>query len=175
MPLRSQHRRTPLSGRALIREDEQVWIRGAGQYLGWLVWRQKGRIVLGALWSSLWMLSLAITPYLISQAIDRGLRSRESGPLLGWAAAIFVVGGANAVLRILRHRTMTKIRLDGALRTADAVMAHAVELGAALTGRVTAGEVVTIGIADVWLVGRALTVTGPGVGAVVAYTVVMTL
>jgi ABC-type multidrug transport system fused ATPase/permease subunit len=121
------------------------------------------------------MISLAVTPYLISQAIDRGLRPRQAGPLIAWAGAIFVVGLANATLGILRHRTMTKIRLDGALRTADAVMAQAVELGAALPRRITAGEVVTIGIGDVWLVARALTVTGPGVGAIVAYAVVMTL
>lgn len=121
------------------------------------------------------MISLAVTPYLISQAIDRGLRPRQAGPLVAWAGAIFVVGVANAVLGILRHRTMTKIRLDCALRTADAVMTHAVELGAALPRRITAGEVVTIGIGDVWLVARALTVTGPGVGAIVAYAVVMTL
>jgi ABC-type multidrug transport system fused ATPase/permease subunit len=121
------------------------------------------------------MISLAVTPYLISQAIDRGLRPRQVGPLVAWAGAIFVVGVANAVLGIMRHRTMTKIRLDGALRTADAVMSHAVELGAALPGRITAGEVVTIGIGDVWLVARALTVTGPGVGAIVAYVLVMTL
>nr|BFE58525.1 ABC transporter ATP-binding protein [Dactylosporangium thailandense] len=152
-----------------------MWTRGPGRYLGWLAWRQKPRIALGALWSSLWMLSLAITPYLISQAVDRGLRPRQAGPLLVWAGAIFAVGVANAVLGILRHRTMTNIRLDGALRTADAVMAHGVELGAALPRRITAGEVVTIGIGDVWLVARALTVTGPGVGAVVAYAVVMTL
>jgi ABC-type multidrug transport system fused ATPase/permease subunit len=139
------------------------------------VWRQKRRIALGALWSSLWMISLAVTPYLISQAIDRGLRPRQIEALVAWAGAIFVVGVANAVLGILRHRTMTKIRLDGALRTADAVMSHAVDLGAALPRRVTAGEVVTIGIGDVWLVARALTVTGPGVGAIVAYAVVIAL
>src|SRR3954452_1335510 len=152
-----------------------MWIRGPGRYLGWLAWRQKRRIALGALWSSLWMISLATTPYLISQAIDRGLRPRETGPLVAWAGAIFVVGVANAVLGILRHRTMTRIRLDGALRTADAVMAHGVALGAALPRRVTVGEVVTIGLGDVWLGARALTVTGPGVGAVVAYVAVLTL
>jgi ABC-type multidrug transport system fused ATPase/permease subunit len=121
------------------------------------------------------MVSLAVTPYLLSQAIDRGLRPRQAGPLIAWAGAIFAVGAANAVLGILRHRTMTRIRLDGALRTADAVLAHAVELGAALPRRITAGEVVTIGIGDVWLVARSLTVTGPGVGAIIAYALVMTL
>lgn len=152
-----------------------MWTRGPWRYLGWLAWRQRGRIGLGSLWSSLWLISLAVTPYLISQAIDRGLRPRHPGPLFAWAGAIFVVGMANAALGIMRHRTMTRIRLDGALRTADAVMDHAVGLGAALPRRITAGEVVTIGIGDVWLVARALTVTGPGVGALVAYAVVLTL
>ena len=152
-----------------------MWTRGPWGYLGWMAWRQKRRVAFAGLWSSLWMVSLAVTPYLISQAIDRGLRPRQAGPLVAWAGAIFLVGMANAVLGILRHRTMTKLRLDGALRTAEAVMSHAVELGSALPRRITAGEVVTIGIGDVWLVGRALTVTGPGVGAIVAYAVVTAL
>src|SRR3954470_4834907 len=100
--------------------------RGPGHYLGWLAWCQKRRVALGGLWSSLWMISLAVTPYLISQAIDRGLRPRQAGALLAWAVAILAVGAANAALGILWHRTMTKIRLDSALRTADAVMTHAV-------------------------------------------------
>jgi ABC-type multidrug transport system fused ATPase/permease subunit len=45
-------------------------------------------------------------------------------------------------------------------------------LGASLPGRVSTGEVVTVGISDVYTVAMALTVTGPGVGAVVAYGVV---
>jgi hypothetical protein len=41
------------------------------------------------------------------------------------------------------------------MRTADAVMTHAVELGAALPRRITAGEVVTIGIGTCgWSRGR---------------------
>jgi len=97
------------------------------------------------------MISLAVTPYLISQAIDRGCaRGRPSRCRL--AGAVFVVGVANAVLGILRHRTMTKIGWTARCAPPDAVMTHAVELGAALPGRITAGEVVTIGIGDVWLV-----------------------
>jgi ABC-type multidrug transport system fused ATPase/permease subunit len=121
------------------------------------------------------MVSLALTPYLIAQAIDRGLQPRRPGPLIAWATAVFAIGIANAVLGISRHRTMSKIRLDAATRTAEAVMVHATRLGAALPRRVTAGEVVTIGIGDVWVVARALPVTGLGFGAVVAYALVAVL
>jgi ABC-type multidrug transport system fused ATPase/permease subunit len=150
-------------------------VRGPLPYLWWLVRRQKLRIAAGAVLGSLWMVGLTLPPYLLSQAIDRGLQRRDLPALAGWVAVLFVVGAVNAVLAILRHRTMTKIRLDGGFRTVRAVIAHATRLGAALPRRIGAGEIVTIGIADVWVLAQALTVTGPGLGAVVAYVVVAVL
>ncbi|GAA0455007.1 ABC transporter [Paractinoplanes deccanensis] len=135
----------------------------------------KGRVGLGAMFGSLWFVSLATTPYLISQAIDRGLGARRPGALVGWVVAVLVVGVASAVLGIMRHRSMSKLRMAAALRTADLVMSHATRLGAALPRRVTAGEVVTIGISDVWTIGRAMNVGGVGVAATLAYIVVATL
>jgi ABC-type bacteriocin/lantibiotic exporter with double-glycine peptidase domain len=132
-------------------------------------------VALGALFGSLWLMSLAFTPYLISQAIDRGLSPRRPGVLIGWAAAVLVVGVASAGLGIMRHRSMTKLRMSAALRTADLVMTHATRLGAALPRRITAGEVVTIGISDVWTIGRAMNVGGVGVAATLAYVVVAVL
>jgi ABC-type bacteriocin/lantibiotic exporter with double-glycine peptidase domain len=76
------------------------------------------------------------------------------------------------LLGIARHRTMTKIRMDASFRTVRATVWHTSRLGASLARRVGAGEVVTVGIADAQTVAMALTVTGPGVGAVVAYAAV---
>jgi len=134
--------------------------------------RLKGRVALGAMFGSLWFASLATMPYLLSQAVDRGLRPRDPATLIAWTAAVLLVGTASAVLGILRHRSMSKLRLEAALRAADSVMAHATRLGAALPRRVTAGEVVTIGIADVWTIGRAMNVGGIGVASTFAYAVV---
>lgn len=150
-------------------------VRGPLPYLWWLVRRQKARIATGALLGSLWMVGLTLPPYLLSQAVDRGLQRRDPVALAAWAAVLFAVGVINAILAILRHRTMTKIRLDGGFRTVRAVIAHATRLGAALPRRIGAGEIVTIGIADVWVLAQALTVTGPGLGAVIAYVVVAVL
>jgi ABC-type multidrug transport system fused ATPase/permease subunit len=150
-------------------------VRGPGRFLWWLVMRQKGRLALAGLYGSTWMVSLALTPYLLSQAVDRGLQPRQAGPLIAWSAAVLVLGVTQAVLGILRHRTMTKLRLDAGMRTAGLVMTHATRLGAALPRRITAGEVVTIGIGDVWVIARAMTAAGPGVGGVVAYVVVAVL
>ena len=42
-------------------------------------------------------------------------------------------------------------------------------------GRARTGEVVAIGGGDAWTIGRSLTATGPGVGAVLAYAVIAVL
>jgi ABC-type multidrug transport system fused ATPase/permease subunit len=152
-----------------------VNLRGSARFLWWLGWTLRGRVALGALFGSLWFVSLAFTPYLISEAIDRGLQPRRPGVLVEWAAAVLVIGVASAGLGIMRHRSMTKLRLSAALQTADLVMAHATRLGAALPRRVTAGEVVTIGISDVWTIGRAMNVGGAGISAPLAYGVVAVL
>ncbi|GAB3840891.1 ABC transporter ATP-binding protein [Dactylosporangium cerinum] len=150
-------------------------VRGPARFLWWLGRRVKGWVALGAMFGSLWFMSLAFTPFLISQAVDRGLQSRRPGVLIGWAAAVLVVGVASAGLGIMRHRSMTKLRMAAALRTADLVMTHATRLGAALPRRVTAGEVVTIGISDVWTIGRAMNVGGVGFASTLAYVVVAVL
>lgn len=129
-------------------------------------------MALGALFGSLWFLSLASAPWLLSQAIDHGLEPRRPGMLVAWAAAVLVVGAASAGLGIMRHRSMTKLRLAVALQTADLVMGHATRLGSALPRRITTGEVVTIGISDVWTIGRAMNVGGVGVASLLVISVV---
>ncbi|WP_338895977.1 ABC transporter ATP-binding protein [Streptomyces sp. TG1A-60] len=146
--------------------------RGGARYLWWLVRMQAGRSALGSLISCVWMVLLAATPYLLSRAIDEGLEPGDQRALAGWTAALFGVGAFNAWLSIMRHRTMTRVRMDANFRTVKAVMAHAVRLGAALPRRVGAGEVVTIGVGDVNTISSSLTVIGPGVGALAAYLVV---
>ena len=152
-----------------------VDIRGPARFLFSLAKELKGRVLLGAMFGSLWFATLALMPFLLSQAIDHGLAPRRAPVLLGWTAAVLLSGVAGAGLGIMRHRSMTKLRLAAALRTADAVLTHATRLGAALPRRVTSGEVVTIGISDVWTIGRAMNVGGVGVASVLAYAVVAVL
>ncbi|MGW5663593.1 ABC transporter ATP-binding protein [Streptomyces sp. NPDC003758] len=146
--------------------------RDGWRYLWWLVTRQPGRSVAGALLGSVWMVLMAATPYLMARAVDEGLRRGDMGALAGWSTALFAVGAFNAWLSIMRHRVMTRVRMDANFRTVKVVVGHAVRLGAALPRRAGAGEVVTIGVSDVQTIAGALTVVGPGVGAVVAYLVV---
>ncbi|MGW2521968.1 ABC transporter ATP-binding protein [Streptomyces sp. NPDC001617] len=146
--------------------------RGGWHYLWWLVRSQLGRCVAGAVLGSVWMVLMAAAPYLMSRAIDDGLVPGRLGALAWWTVALFLVGAFNSWLSIMRHRTMTRVRMDANFRTVKVVVGHAVRLGAALPRRVGAGEVVTIGVGDVQTIAQALTVVGPGAGAVVVYAVV---
>ncbi|MEU0053337.1 ABC transporter ATP-binding protein [Streptomyces sp. NPDC006309] len=147
-------------------------VRGGWWYLWWLVRCQPGRSAAGALLGSIWMVLLAAQPYLLARAVDEGLVPGRLGVLAGWTAVMFVAGSVNAWVGTLRHRTLTRLRMDANFRTVKVVVGQVVRLGAALPRRAGAGEVVTIGVADVQTLAQALTVVGPGVGAIVVYAVV---
>nr|WP_203613042.1 ABC transporter ATP-binding protein [Streptomyces rochei] len=140
--------------------------------MAWLVRRQWPRCLAGAVLASVWMVLLAATPYLMARAIDHGLTTGDLGALAGWTGALVAAGVFNAWLGIMRHRTMTRVRMDANFRTVKVVVGHAARLGAALRRQVGAGEVVTIGVGDVQTISTSLTAVGPGVGAVVAYACV---
>ncbi|PTH84306.1 ABC transporter [Streptomyces sp. A244] len=145
---------------------------GGARYLWWLVTRQPGRCAAGAMFGSVWMVLLAATPYLMSRAIDAGLGPGDMGAVAAWSGALLAVGAFNAWLGTMRHRTMTRVRLDANFRTVKVVVGQAVRLGSSLSRQMGAGEVVTIGVGDVQTISQALTVVGPGVGAVVGYLVI---
>ncbi|MEU8973626.1 ABC transporter ATP-binding protein [Streptomyces monashensis] len=146
--------------------------RGGWRFLWWLVWRQRGRSLAGAALASVWMVLLAAQPYMMARAVDDGLVPGRLGVLAAWTGAMFLLGAGNAWLSIMRHRTMTRVRMDANFRTVKAVVGHVVRLGAALPRRAGAGEVVTIGVGDVQVIAQSLTGVGPGVGSAVVYVVV---
>ncbi|WP_404189636.1 ABC transporter ATP-binding protein [Streptomyces tauricus] len=147
-------------------------LRGGGRYLWWLVTRQPGRSAAGAVLATVWLVLIALTPYLLSRAIDDGLEPGDRVALAGWSAALLGLGVFNAVVGVLRHRTMTRVRMDANFRSVKLVVGQATRLGAGLSRQTGTGEVVTIGVGDVLTISGALTVVGPGVGSVAAYVVV---
>ncbi|GLZ43367.1 ABC transporter ATP-binding protein [Actinokineospora sp. NBRC 105648] len=142
---------------------------GPLRLLTWLAVRQRGRIARGAMWGTLWMLGLMLPPYLVSRAIDDGLRARVPSALFAWVGAVVVIGAVNAASAIMRHRTMTYVRADAAYRTVQVVVRHITRLGAAFPRRVSTGELTSVQSSDIWNIAESLTLTGPGVGAVLAY------
>ncbi|MET8829600.1 ABC transporter ATP-binding protein [Streptomyces sp. NPDC004610] len=149
--------------------------RGPARYLWWLARSQPGRSAAGATLASVWMVLLAATPFLMARAVDEGLAGGDYPALVGWSAALFGAGVLNAWLSIMRHRTMTRVRMDANFRTVKVVVDHSVRLGSRLGPQTGAGEVTTIGVGDVQTIATALTAVGPGVGSLVAYAVIAAL
>ena len=145
------------------------------RYLWWLTRSQAGRVARGTVLGTVWMVTLPVPPLMLAFAVDDGLRRGSMGRVVLWAVFILVTGIAIAVVAILRHRTMTRIRTEAALQTIEAAIAQSVRLGASLTKRTTAGEVVAVGVGDAWTISQSLTITGPGVGAVLGYAVIAVL
>lgn len=146
--------------------------RGPVRYLWWLARSQTRRVLLGAMLSTSWMVLLMAPPYLVSRAVDDGVRAHDLGALLAWCAAILGTGFFLAVLGTMRHRTMTFVRTDGLYRTVRVLTRRVVELGGALPRQVATGEVVAIGSADLLTITHVLTACGPGVGAALGYAAV---
>nr|WP_233604390.1 ABC transporter ATP-binding protein [Micromonospora sp. HM5-17] len=146
--------------------------RGPLRYIWWLARSQPWRVLRGSLLGTAWMAGLALRPYLIAKAVDDGLRARDQRALLFWGLAIVVAGVVQAWLGVLRHRTTNFIREDATARSAAVLLRHLSRVGAVLSRKLAAGEVATVGGADIGNTSYVLTITGPGVGAVVAYALV---
>jgi ABC-type multidrug transport system fused ATPase/permease subunit len=138
----------------------------------WLVRSEPWRVLRGSLIGTAWMVGLSVRPYLVARAIDDGLRQHDNQALLLWVGAVVVAGIALAYLGIMRHRTMTFVREDASARSAGVLLRHLGRVGAVLPRKLAAGEVATIGGSDIRYTSEVLTITGPGVGAVLAYCVV---
>ncbi|SNT64372.1 ABC-type multidrug transport system, ATPase and permease component [Asanoa hainanensis] len=147
-------------------------IRGPFRYIWWLIRSQPWRVLRGGFFGTVWMVGLAVRPYLISKAVDDGLRAGHRGMLLLWVGAIVLSGLMLAWLGIMRHRTMTFVREDASARSAEVVLRHLARTGSALSRRLDAGEVATVSGRDIQNVSHVLTFCGPGIGAVVAYAAV---
>jgi ABC-type multidrug transport system fused ATPase/permease subunit len=138
----------------------------------WLTRCQPWRVLRGSVIGTAWMTGLAVRPYLVARAVDDGLRAGDFAALARWVGAIVVAGFALAYLGIMRHRTMTFIREDATARSAAVLLRHLSRVGAVLPRKLAAGEVATVGGSDIMRTSAVLTMTGPGVGAVVAYAVI---
>lgn len=146
--------------------------RGPLRYIWWLVRCQPWRVLRGSLIGTAWMIGLSVRPYLVARAIDDGLRAQDGPALLLWVAAIVVAGVGLAYLGIMRHRTMTFVREDATARSAAVLLRQLSRIGAVLPRKLAAGDVATVGGSDIGHTSQVLTMTGPGVGAVIAYAVV---
>ncbi|RFU40819.1 ABC transporter ATP-binding protein [Actinomadura logoneensis] len=136
---------------------------------------QRRSVLAVAVLGTLFFLSQALMPAVIGRAIDTGVAGGDTGALLRWAGVLCALGVLQMVSSVTRHRMAVFNWLSACYRTIQLVTRQTTRLGATLPRRLTAGEVVSVGISDVARIGDVLDILGRGTGSVVAIVVVAAL
>nr|BAU09317.1 ABC transporter [Streptomyces roseoverticillatus] len=151
-------------------------VRSPARYLTWLVRKHWQSVLLGLVYGVLCMLGQALVPAAVGRAVDEGLAARDQDALVYWGGAVLLLGVVQAVTGILRDRASRAAALGASYLTMQHITRQAARLGATLPRKVSAGEVVSTGVADITQIGGALESTARGGGgavAIVAVSVIM--
>lgn len=150
-------------------------VRSAGRYLSWLAGQHAGRLALAIAFGLVWMGGKAVVPAVIGRALDAGVAGRDSAALASWTGVLVGLTALQAGAGVARHRFAAHVWLGAVYRTVQLVVRRATALGSTLSKRMATGEVVTIGTADVTIIGSALEYIARGVGGVFAILTVAVL
>jgi ABC-type multidrug transport system fused ATPase/permease subunit len=146
-------------------------LRSPRRFLFWLMTSQPANVSLGIVWGCSWMIAPAVVPAASGAAVA-ALAARDTVAFTADCLAVLGLGAATALTGILRHRRVVSCFLDAAYRTIQLITRQAIVLGNTLARRLSTGEVISVGTADVESLGQAIDVTGRGSGAVAALIVI---
>lgn len=135
-------------------------------------WRS---LTLASLWNALWVGAQALTPAAIGQAINAGLVGRDQTALVWWGMAVLGAGVVQAVTAMLAERAELTVRVGSGYQTLQFVNRQVCDLGATVGRRVSAGDLVTVGVSDINLIGQSLEIGARGVGGAAGFIVVAVL
>lgn len=150
-------------------------IRGPWRYLWWLAVRYRRSLLLSSMGNAIWVGALGAQPGLIGEAVNAGLVDRNSSALIWWSLAIFALGLVQAVSALMGDRLVLAARVGSGYTTLRLVTARVCDLGATVTRRMSAGDLVTVGVSDITLIGEAMSAAARGAGGVAGFAVVAVL
>ncbi|HYO19513.1 MAG TPA: ABC transporter transmembrane domain-containing protein, partial [Dermatophilaceae bacterium] len=142
------------------------------RFLGWVARGQWRALLCGVLFGVVWMVSQALFPAAIGQAIDRGIIARDTQALLTWSGVLVGLGAVGAAAGAMRHRFAVENWLRAAFRCMQLIGYKAADTGEALPRRMPTGEVVATVASDSMRLGGLYDVSARLAGALVSYVVV---
>ncbi|EFG05567.1 ABC transporter transmembrane domain-containing protein [Streptomyces clavuligerus] len=148
-------------------------IRSGTRFMLWLGRRQLGGQLKALLWGLVNQLSIAALPLGVGLAVQAVADGSGSG-LARAAGLILLLGAAVALGETLLHRATTTNWTTAATRIQQLLARKTAELGAVLTRRVAAGEVMAVSSADVEKVGWFVEVLSRFTAAATALVAVCT-
>ena len=162
--------------RALPSEDSPTPdIRGPWRYLLSMAAMNRRTLALDCFFNVLWTGAQALTPAVIGAAVNGGLIGRQQAALIWWGLAIVGLGAVVAASAMLVERYEMIVAVRPAYQTMRLVTRHVCDLGATISRRVSAGDLLTVGVSDINLIGQALQVGARGVGGAFAFAFVAAL
>ena len=142
------------------------------RFLRWVARGQWRTLLCGALFGVIWMVSQALFPAAIGQAIDRGIIARDTHALLTWCGVLVGLGAVGALAGAMRHRYAVENWLRASFRCMQLIGYKAADTGEALPRRMPTGEVVATVASDSMRLGGLYDVSARLAGALVSYVVV---
>jgi len=142
------------------------------RFLRWVAQGQWRTLVSGVFFGVIWMVSQALFPAAVGQAIDLGIIADDGGQLLLWGGALVALGVVSALAGTMRHRFAVENWLRSSFRCVQLIGYKAADTGEALPRRMPTGEVVATVASDSMRLGGLYDVSARFAGAIVSYAVV---
>lgn len=150
-------------------------LRGPWRYLWWLAARYRWNLLFSAVSHGTWLAAMGATPGLIGEAVNDGLIARNQAALTGWGIAVLGLGVVQAACALMGDRLAFVAKIGSGHTTLRLVTAQVCRLGADVGRRTSAGDLVTVGVSDITLLGQAMESATRGAGAAAASAVIAAL
>ena len=143
------------------------------RHLLWWLARQQGDLLAAAsVFSVLWMLPTALTPWVFGKAIDEGVRPGDPGQVVLWVVVLLCITVFGASSGVFYHTVVVRSWLVALYGTTSHVTHKSVSLGHVLTRRSPTGEVLSVSGSDGDQFGGFMEIVTRAIGNLVAYAVV---
>ena len=147
-------------------------LRSPMRFLRWVARGQWRTLLGGIFFGVIWMVSQALFPAAVGQAIDLGIIARNMRALLAWGGVLVALGVVGALAGTMRHRFAVENWLRASFRCVQLIGYKAADTGEALPRRMPTGEVVATVASDSMRLGGLYDVSARFAGAIVSYMVV---
>jgi len=142
------------------------------RFLRWVARGQWRTLSWGVIFGVIWMVSQALFPAAVGQAIDLGIIAKNMQALVVWGGVLVGLGAVGALAGAMRHRFAVENWLRASFRCMQLIGYKAADTGEALPRRMPTGEVVATVASDSMRLGGLYDVSARFAGAIVSYVVV---
>lgn len=144
-------------------------------YLGWLARHQWVSILIGTTLDTVWLCTLAFTPWAIGRTIDEGVATGDLLRLLVWVGVVLALETVHSVVEGLRDRAGIVNWTRATYRSIGLISRHAARAGYAIAKKVSTGEIGATATGDAMSISYLAFLVGAFIAALLSYGIVGTI